>query len=191
MIVIFHHYLNLFIREGLVTATTGLKVGSAEDIPTFTSAVIDEKSFAKISSYIDHARSDPSCEILIGGECDDSVGYYVQPTIVLTTDPQCRLLSEEIFGPVVTMFVYKDEEWAETVKLVDSTSPYALTGSIFCRDRPNTPSPRVGLSLKRPTQPSATLLETSISTTRALVVWWDNNPSEVPELVALMTRPSV
>ncbi|XP_063680792.1 delta-1-pyrroline-5-carboxylate dehydrogenase, mitochondrial-like [Bolinopsis microptera] len=123
------------VRDKLVSSTEALNIGSAEDAKSFTSAVIDAKSFSKIKSYVDFAREDSSCEIIAGGVCDDSVGYYVQPTIVLTTDPQCKLLHEEIFGPVLAVYVFEDAEWDDTVKLVDSTSPYGLTGSIFCRDR--------------------------------------------------------
>lgn len=123
------------IRESIVPATKALKIGPAEDPTSFTSAVIDANSFNKIKGYLEHAKSDPTCEILAGGECDDSVGYYVEPTIILTTDPHNKLMSEEIFGPVVTIYIYQDEDWEDTLKLVDSTSPYGLTGSIFCRDR--------------------------------------------------------
>jgi len=123
------------IREGLVSSTAALQIGSAEDRKSFTSAVIDHKSFLNIKSYLEHAKQDPSCEILTGGECDDSVGYFVDATIVLTTDPHCKLMEEEIFGPVLTIYVYPDEEWEQTLQIVDTTSPYGLTGSIYCRDR--------------------------------------------------------
>src|SRR5205085_2670811 len=103
---------------------------------TFTSAVIDRTSFNRIKTYIDYARtSSPTTKILIGGKCDDSIGYYVQPTLIETTDPKNKLMSEEIFGPVLTVYVYDDKKYDETVNLVDQTSNYSLTGSIFCQDK--------------------------------------------------------
>jgi len=123
------------IKKGLVKGVSGLKIGSAEEIDTFTSAVIDKNSFAKISGYLDYANNSDECEVLVGGTADDSVGYYIQPTIVQTSNPHNKLMSEEIFGPVLCVYVYSDDAWEETVKLVDQTSPYALTGSIFCKDR--------------------------------------------------------
>jgi 1-pyrroline-5-carboxylate dehydrogenase len=96
-------------------------------------AVIDRHSFEKIGGYIDHARA--HAKIIAGGTRDDSTGYFIQPTLVETTDPGDKLLCEEIFGPVVTAYVYDDVKWRETLGLVDSTSPYALTGAVFAQDR--------------------------------------------------------
>ncbi len=112
-----------------------LKMGSPEDYTNFVNAVIDRAAFTSITGYIAFAKDDPSCEILAGGTADDSKGYFIEPTVVVTTDPKCRLLQEEIFGPVVTIFIYDDAQYLETLKLCDSTSPYALTGAIFATDR--------------------------------------------------------
>ena len=98
-------------------------------------AVIDREAFSTITEYIEFARSDPNMEILCGGTYDDSDGYFIQPTIVETTDPRCKLMSEEIFGPVLTIYVYPAAKFEETMRLCDTTSPYALTGAIFAQDR--------------------------------------------------------
>jgi 1-pyrroline-5-carboxylate dehydrogenase len=98
-------------------------------------AVIDQKSFDNIMGYIEHARAADDMEIAFGGDGDDSVGYFVQPTVVLSRDPASRLMCEEIFGPVLTVHVYPDEELEATLEVCDSTSPYALTGAVFARDR--------------------------------------------------------
>ena len=113
-----------------------LRIDSPLKFETFTSAVIDRASFNRIRSYLDYARSPSSnSRILIGGEVDDSVGFYVKPTVIETKDPKNRLMSEEIFGPVLTVFVYDDDQYDQTVNLVNQTSNYALTGSIFCQDK--------------------------------------------------------
>ena len=112
-----------------------LRVDSPLNFETFTSAVIDRASFDRIRSYLDFARSSSTAKILVGGQTDDSVGFYVQPTLIETTDPKNKLMCEEIFGPVLTVFVYEDEKFNEIVELVDQTSSYALTGSIFCHDQ--------------------------------------------------------
>ncbi|CAF1220831.1 unnamed protein product [Rotaria magnacalcarata] len=111
-----------------------LKIGSPLQHETFTSAVIDRASFDNIRNYIEYARSSPTTKILVGGQCDDSVGFYVQPTLIETTDPKDKLMCEEIFGPVLTVYVYEDDKYDETLELIDQTSNYALTGSIFCKD---------------------------------------------------------
>lgn len=111
------------------------RMGGPEDFRNFFTAVIDKKSFDKISGYIRRAKSSPMCEIIAGGECDDSVGYFVEPTIIVTQDPQYETMWEEIFGPVLTVYVYDTEYFDEAIYLVNNTSPYALTGSIFARDR--------------------------------------------------------
>jgi 1-pyrroline-5-carboxylate dehydrogenase len=98
-------------------------------------AVIDARAFTKISGYIDRARQSTDVEILHGGGYDDRVGYFIEPTVLLTRDPRYATMCEEIFGPVVTLYVYPDEAFEETLALVDSTSPYALTGAVFARDR--------------------------------------------------------
>jgi 1-pyrroline-5-carboxylate dehydrogenase len=115
--------------------TDQLRIDTPLKFDTFTSAVIDRNSFNRIRSYIDYARSSSSTKILVGGKCDDSIGFYIQPTLIETTDPKNKLMSEEIFGPVLTVYVYDDKKFHETVDLVNQTSNYALTGSIFCQDK--------------------------------------------------------
>ncbi len=110
-----------------------IKMGDPQDFRNFMSAVIDKRAFDKISEYIEHARS--KATIVAGGKVDGATGYFVGPTLVETKDPAYKLLCEEIFGPVVTAYVYDDAKWAETLALVDATSPYALTGAVFAQDR--------------------------------------------------------
>lgn len=123
------------IKDDLVSTVNGLKMGDPEDHTNFINAVIDESAFDSITAYIDYAKASKDAEIIAGGEYDKSKGYFIRPTIVLTTDPHFKLLEEEIFGPVMTIYVYKDGEYAQTLHLADSTSPYSLTGSIFAQDR--------------------------------------------------------
>jgi len=111
------------------------KIGSPEDPSNFINAVISEQSFDKISEYIDFIKTQKDAEIIAGGKYDKSKGYYIDPTIVVTTNPNFKTMSEEIFGPVMTIYVYEKEKWEETLKLVDSTSEYALTGAVFSIDR--------------------------------------------------------
>lgn len=112
-----------------------LRIDSPLKFETFTSAVIDRNSFNRIKGYIDYARSSSANKILIGGQYDDSVGFYVPPTVIETTDPKDKLMQEEIFGPVLTVYVYDDKKYDETVDLVNQTSGFALTGAIFCQDK--------------------------------------------------------
>ena len=123
------------ISARLVKEMEQMKMGAANEFSNFLSAVIDKKSFDNIKSYVDHAKESSDHEILAGGVCDDSVGYFVQPTLVRSTDPKGKLMSEEIFGPVLTAYVYPAGEVDAALELVDSTSPYGLTGSVFARDR--------------------------------------------------------
>lgn len=124
------------IKGRLLEELGGIKVGNpAEDFGTFFSAVIDAKSFSRIRKWLEHARSSPSLTILAGGQCDDSVGYFVEPCIIETKDPQDPIMKEEIFGPVLAVYVYPDEEYKETLRLVDSTSSYGLTGAVFAQDK--------------------------------------------------------
>lgn len=123
------------VKEMLVEDVKSFKMGGPEDFSNFVNAVIDEKAFKKISSYIDHAKNDPTCEILVGGNYNDSKGYFIEPTVILTTDPQYKSMQEEIFGPVLTIYVYDAVNYEETLDMVDKTSPYALTGAIFAQDR--------------------------------------------------------
>lgn len=112
-----------------------IKVGTPEDPSNFVNAVIHKGAFEKCEKYINNAKNDADAEIIFGGNCDGSKGWFVEPTVILTTNPKYASLKEEIFGPVLTIFVYEDEDWAKTLKLVDETSPYSLTGSIFSSDR--------------------------------------------------------
>ncbi|WP_022663786.1 L-glutamate gamma-semialdehyde dehydrogenase [Desulfospira joergensenii] len=123
------------VRQGLEKEMADLKTGDVEDFTHYMGAVIDQKAFDTISSYIDRARSSEKAEILMGGNCDDSQGFFVSPTIIETSDPHFITMEEEIFGPVVTVFVYEDGDFEKTLDLCESTSPYALTGAVFARDR--------------------------------------------------------
>ena len=112
-----------------------IKMGDVQDFTNFVNAVIDEASFDNIMSYINYAKQSPDAEIVFGGNGDKSVGYFVEPTVIQTTDPMFKSMVEEIFGPVITIYVYDDNKYEETLELCDRTSPYGLTGSIFARDR--------------------------------------------------------
>jgi 1-pyrroline-5-carboxylate dehydrogenase len=110
-------------------------MGTVEDFTNFINAVIDRKSFDRIRAYIDAARQGEGVKILVGGECDDTRGYFIQPTVIEVADPGYVTMCEEIFGPVLTLYVYEASAFEETMDLLDRTSPYALTGSIIARDR--------------------------------------------------------
>ena len=112
-----------------------VKVGDPADFRNFMGAVIDRNAFRSITGYIDFARRSPDAEILAGGGADDSKGYFVEPTVVLAKRPDLTLMREEIFGPVLTVYVFEDSELDEALALCDRGSPYALTGAIFARDR--------------------------------------------------------
>ncbi|XP_059478701.1 delta-1-pyrroline-5-carboxylate dehydrogenase, mitochondrial [Neocloeon triangulifer] len=122
------------IKEGLLALRDKLKVGPVTEFDSFMSAVIDEKAFNRIKSYIDKAKNSSALNILGGGQYDDSVGYFVQPTIIQTNDPKHRIMSEEIFGPVLSIYVYPDKKVDSMLELVSETAPYALTGAIFAQD---------------------------------------------------------
>lgn len=123
------------VRDGLLAELETVKVGDVADFSNFMGAVIDAGSYQKIVDYIELARSSSETRILAGGEYDDSVGYFIQPTVVQTENPHHRLMEEEIFGPVLTVYVYPEAEWERALHLVDTTSPYALTGAVFAQDR--------------------------------------------------------
>ena len=123
------------IHDDLLAEVRTLKMGSPEDFTNFVGAVIDRAAFETISEYIAYARDHDDAEILIGGGCDDSKGYFVEPTVILAKTGDFRTMVEEIFGPVLTVYVYDDREYVETLAMCDRTSPYALTGAIFARDR--------------------------------------------------------
>ncbi|HUU46606.1 MAG TPA: L-glutamate gamma-semialdehyde dehydrogenase [Acidobacteriota bacterium] len=122
-------------KERLLDQVAQIKMGDPLDFSNFFNAVIDKAAYKSIKEYIDHAKSSPDAEILCGGKCDDSVGYFIEPTVVLTTDPRFKLICEEIFGPVLTVFVYPDNKLDETLVQCDTASPYALTGAVFAEDR--------------------------------------------------------
>ena len=121
------------VRDRAVAMINEIKMGDPRDFRNFMGAVIDKRAFDKISEYIEHGRG--NAKILAGGKVDGSKGYFISPTLVETTDPGYKLLCEEIFGPVLTAYVYDDAKWEETLKIVDATSPYALTGAVFAQDR--------------------------------------------------------
>ena len=110
-------------------------MGDPEDFTNFVNAVIDKSAFDTITGYIDYAKNANDAEIISGGGYDDSTGYFIEPTTVVTTDPNFKTMEEEIFGPVLTIYIYDPKDWDKTLKLVDSTSPYALTGAVFAKDR--------------------------------------------------------
>ena len=112
-----------------------IKMGSPEDPSNFINAVIDKNSFEKCKGYIERAEKSSEATIIFGGKCDDSKGWFVEPTVIETTNPKYESVCEEIFGPILSVYVYEDQDWKETLKLVDETSPYSLTGSIFAQDR--------------------------------------------------------
>lgn len=111
-----------------------IKVGDVTDFTNFVNAVIDEASFDNCKGYIDRAKAASDAEVIFGGNCDKSVGYFVEPTVILTTNPKYESMTEEIFGPIITIYVYDDKDFVETLELCDSTSPYALTGAFFAYD---------------------------------------------------------
>ncbi|HML20375.1 MAG TPA: L-glutamate gamma-semialdehyde dehydrogenase [Aggregatilinea sp.] len=122
-------------KEKYAAEVGKIKMGSPEDFTNFMSAVIDKGAFDTIKEYIDYAKASSEAEILTGGGCDDLKGYFIEPTTIVTANPRFRTMEEEIFGPVVTIFVYADEDLDETLALCDTTSPYALTGAVFAQDR--------------------------------------------------------
>jgi len=123
------------VRTKVLSDLSEIKMGPVEDFGNFINAVIDEKAFDKITNYIDEARENDLVEIIAGGNYDKSTGYFIEPTIILTQDPLYVTMCEEIFGPVLTVYVYQADRFEETLELVDQTSPYALTGAVFSQDR--------------------------------------------------------
>ena len=123
------------VKNNLINDVNSFKMGSPEDMSNFITAVIHEGSFDKLASYIDQAKSDDNAEIIVGGNYDKSKGYFIEPTVILTKDPKYTTMCTELFGPVVTIFVFEDDHWEETLQLVDKTSEYALTGAVFSEDR--------------------------------------------------------
>ncbi len=123
------------VKQQLITDVKSMKMGSPEDFGNFITAVIHEGSFNKLVSYIEQAKKDTDAEIIVGGNYDKSVGYFIEPTIIVTTNPKYTTMETELFGPIVTIYVYEDADWETTLELVDQTSEYALTGAIFSKDR--------------------------------------------------------
>ena len=123
------------VKAQLITDVNSMKMGSPEDFGNFITAVIHEVSFNKLAGFIDQAKKDADAEIILGGNYDKSKGYFIEPTVIVTTNPKYATMETELFGPVITIYVYEDAKWQETLKLVDETSEYALTGAIFSQDR--------------------------------------------------------
>ena len=123
------------LKEILVPMVEGIAMGDVCDFSNFMGAVIDANSFQDQKGAIEEAKAAPDASILVGGQCDDRKGYFVRPTIIETSNPHYRTLEVELFGPVITLHVYPEDRWAETLCLVDETSPYALTGAVFSQDR--------------------------------------------------------
>jgi len=123
------------VRDRMVAMIVDIKMGDVADFRNFMGAVIDRKAFDRIKGYLDQARSAPGVKVIAGGGTDDKEGWFVQPTLITTEDPKYRLMCDELFGPVMTVHVYPAGKWRETLDLVNNTSPYALTGAVFARDR--------------------------------------------------------
>jgi 1-pyrroline-5-carboxylate dehydrogenase len=123
------------ILEGIRRRADEVSMGDVCDFDNFINAVIDETSFDNISSYIEYAKAASDAQIVVGGKCDKSKGYFVEPTVIQTSNPHFKSIEEEIFGPVLTVYVYEDADLEEAIKLCDTTSPYGLTGAVFGRDR--------------------------------------------------------
>ena len=123
------------VKELLLADLASMKMGSVEDMGNFVSAVITETSFDKLAGFIDNAKKASDAEVIAGGGYDKSVGYFIEPTVIVTTSAKYDTMCTELFGPVLTIHVYEDDQWLETLKIVDETSPYALTGAIFSQDR--------------------------------------------------------
>ncbi|MBW6459416.1 MAG: L-glutamate gamma-semialdehyde dehydrogenase [Bacteroidales bacterium] len=123
------------IKSLMLDDIRSFRMGGVEDFRNFINAVIDENAFDKLAGFIDRAKKDPDAEIIAGGGYDKSVGYFIEPTVILTKNPKYVTMCEELFGPVLTVYVYEDDQYEETLDILDKTSPYALTGSIFAQDR--------------------------------------------------------
>ena len=123
------------LKDQLITDVKSMKMGSPEDFSNFITAVIHEGSFDKLAQIIDQAKKDSEVEIIVGGNYDKSVGYFIEPTILVTTNPHYKTMETELFGPILTLYIYEDHQWEETLKLIDTTSEYALTGAVFSQDR--------------------------------------------------------
>lgn len=123
------------VKEHLIADVKSFKMGSPEDMSNFITAVIHEGSFNKLAKYIDQAKKDDNAEIIVGGNYDKSEGYFIEPTVIVTSDPNYETMCTELFGPVVTIYIFEDKDWEKTLHLVDETGEYALTGAVFSEDR--------------------------------------------------------
>jgi 1-pyrroline-5-carboxylate dehydrogenase len=123
------------LKEKLIAQVKTIKMGNPEDFTNFMTAVIDEASFDKLAHFIDNAKKDADAEIIVGGGYDKSEGYFIEPTVIQALDPHYVTMEEELFGPVLTIYVYEADKYEETLELLDSTSPYGLTGAVFAKDR--------------------------------------------------------
>ena len=123
------------IKESVIKDVKSFKMGTPEDTSNFINAVIDDRAFKKLSGCIEEAKKDADAEIIVGGGYDDSVGYFIEPTIIVTTNPQYKTMVNELFGPIMTIYIYEDEQWEEILDVVDKTGEFALTGAIFSGDR--------------------------------------------------------
>jgi len=123
------------VKEQMLSIYKSIKMGDVNEVGNFVNAVIDNASYENIKSYIDFAKESQDAEIVFGGKCDKSKGYFIEPTLILTTNPKFKSMEEEIFGPVLTVYVYQDQNLEEALNLCDTTSPYALTGAVFGKDR--------------------------------------------------------
>lgn len=123
------------MKERLISDLKEVKYGNPEDPSVLVNAVISEEAFNNTVKYIEYAKSSNDCEIIFGGNYDKSIGFFIQPTVVVTTNPNQKLIKEEIFAPVLTLYIYDDDKFEETLTLCDKGSPFALTGSIFSQDR--------------------------------------------------------
>ena len=123
------------LKKIFINQVNQIKMGDVEDFSNFMNAVIDRNSFNNIKNYIDNAKKSDDVEVLTGGNCDDTIGYFIEPTTLISKDPKYESMCEEIFGPVLTIYLYSPDKWDETLKLVNETSPYALTGCVWGNDR--------------------------------------------------------
>ncbi|MCX6111042.1 MAG: aldehyde dehydrogenase family protein, partial [Proteobacteria bacterium] len=123
------------VEERLVAEVNKISVGDPEDFTNFMGAVIDARAFQRLKQAIEQAKQDSGVRLLVGGECDDRVGYFIKPTVLVADRPDYRTMTTELFGPVLTIYVYEDDQLERTLEICDQTSPYALTGAIFARDR--------------------------------------------------------
>jgi len=123
------------IKASVIKDVSSFKIGTPGDSSNFINSVIDDRAFKKLSGYLDQAKKDADAEIIVGGGYDNSVGYFIEPTVILTSNPQYDTMCTELFGPIITVFVYDDDQWEDILEVVDNTGEFALTGAIFSGDR--------------------------------------------------------